>query len=108
MIEAFRLVHAQAVEQREDHQRGDALRRRVGVVDRAGGQLDLQRLGERGAIARQVLARDRAADAVKVGRDLAPDVAAIKIVEAGMGEMRQRFGERFLLQGGADRRRFAV
>ena len=55
--------HAQARKQGEDHQRGDALGRRVGVVDRARRQFDAQRLGERGAVARQILARDRAADA---------------------------------------------
>ena len=72
------------------------------------GSSTLQRLGERGAIARQILARQRAADAVEIGGDLAPDIAAIEIVEAGMGEVRQRFGKRRLLELGADFRRLAV
>ena len=47
MIEAFRLGHAQARKQGQDHQRGDALGRGVGVVERACRQFDAQRLGER-------------------------------------------------------------
>ena len=108
VIESFARGDAEAVEQRQDHQRDDALGRRVGVVDRAARQLDVQRFRESGAITRKILARDRAADAFEVGGDLAPDIAAIEIVEAGMGKMRKRLGERLLLQGGAGRRRFAV
>ena len=50
----------------------------------------------------------RTADAFEIGGDLAPDIAAIKIVEPGMRQMRERGGERLLLQDGADRRRLAV
>ena len=107
VVEAFGFGHAQAREQREDHQRSDALRRRLGVVDRPGRQFDMQRVGERRVIARDVLALDRTADAFEVGRHLASDVAAVKIVEAGMGKVRQRRGERLLLEYVTDRRRFA-
>ena len=81
---------------------------RVGVVDAADRQFDVQRFGERGVIARQVVARDRAANADKIRRDLPPDVAAIEIIEARVGQVRQRCGERFLLQDGPGRRRLAI
>ena len=108
VIEAFGFGNAEAVEQRKDHQRGNALGRRVGVVDHAYRQIDAQRFGNPGLIARQVVPGDGAADAFKIGRDLTPDVAAIEIVEAGIGEMRQRPCELFLLQSGPGRRHFAV
>ena len=72
------------------------------------GEIGAQRLGDRGLVAVQILARDRAADAFEIGGDLAPDIAAVEIVEAGMGELLERRGERLLLQRGADRRRLAV
>ena len=59
-------------------------------------------------VALQIVARQRAADAFEIGGDLAADVAAIEIVEAGMGEMRQRFGKSLLLERRADCRRLAV
>ena len=90
VIETFCLGHTQAVEQREDHQRGNTLGRRAGVVDRAAGEIGAQRLGDLGLIAVQILARDRAADAFEIGGDFAPDIAAVEIVEAGMGELFER------------------
>jgi hypothetical protein len=63
VVEAFRLGHAQSGKQREDHQRGDALGRRVGVVDRARGQLNLERLGDSGVVTNKIVVRERAADA---------------------------------------------
>ena len=56
----------------------------------------------------EVGARHRAADAFEIGGDLAPDVAAIEIVEPGMGELFERRGERALLQPCAGLGRFAV
>ena len=97
VIEAFRFADAEAGEQRKDHQRNDALGRRVGVVDGARRQRDAQRLAERGVVMRQIVAGERAADAFEIGGDLAPDIAAIKIVEAGMRQLRERFGQRLLL-----------
>ena len=66
------------------------------------GQIELQWFAERGAIARQILARDRAAQPLEIDRDLTPDIAAIEIVEAGMSQVIERFGEFFLLEDSAD------
>ena len=49
----------------------------------------------------EVPARHRTADAVEIAGDLACDIAAIVIVEPGMGEMIERCGERWLLEGRA-------
>ncbi len=87
MIEAFRVTHVQPREQGQDHQRHDALGRRVGVVDSGRRQRDAQRFGQRRSIALQIGARDRAMDAFEIGGNLAPDVAAIKIVEPGLRQM---------------------
>ena len=84
---------AQALEQREDDQRGQPLRRRRRVVERAGLRSHAERLGDLASIVLQIGARHRAADALEIGGDLAPDVAAIEIVEPGMGEMLERGGE---------------
>ena len=108
MVEALGLLDAEAVEQREDHQRGETLRRRRGVVERAGIDRDRQRLGERRRVAFEVGARDRRADAVEIAGDLARDVAAIEIGEPGMGELFERRGERRLPQHMAGGRRLAV
>ena len=56
----------------------------------------------------QVGARHRTADAFQIGGDLAADIAAIEIVEPGMGEMLERVGERGLLQAAPDFGRLAV
>ena len=84
------------------------MRRRIGVVDRPGGQFDLQRLGQIRLIPGQILARDWAADAVEIGRQLAADVAAVKIVQTVEGEMPERRGERLLRHRGAGGRRLSV
>jgi len=108
VIEAFGLLDAQPIEQREDHQRDQPLGRRVGVVEGAGGNVGSQRLGDLGLVAGEIVARHRAADAVEIGGDLAADVAAIKVVEAGMGEVLERRRQRLLFQYGADVGRLAV
>ncbi len=69
---------------------------------------DRQRLGERGAAAGEVGTGDRAADAREVAGDLASDVAAVEIVEPGMGEMIQRRGQRRLPERLAGIGRLAV
>ena len=56
----------------------------------------------------EVDARHRAVDAFEVGGDLAPDVAAIEVIEPGTGEMIERGGKRRLPEGRALRRRLAV
>ena len=71
-------------------------------------ELDAQRLGDAGAITLQILARDRAADPFQIGGDLAPDVAAIEIVEPSVRQMIERHGERALLELDARLRRLAI
>ena len=61
-----------------------------------------------GLVAIKIGAGDRRADALQVSRDLAPDVAAIEIVEARVGEMIERSGERRLLQYRTLGRRLSV
>ena len=108
VVEAFRLGDAQTGKQREDHQRSDALGRRIGVVDRARGQLDLERFGDGGVIACQIVVRERAADARQIGRDLTPDIAPVEIIEAGAGKVSEGVGERPLPHGRVDGRRLAA
>ena len=102
-------VHAQPLEQREDDQRGQPLRRRRRVVERAGARsCTLSGSAILASIFFQIGARHRAADALQIGGDLAADIAAIEIVEPGLRELLERRGERRLLQLRADLRRLAV
>ena len=93
VLEALRLRDAQALEQREDHERGESLRRRRRIVERAGLRRDAERLSDGRAIFFQIGARHRAADALEIGGNLAPDIAAIEIVKPGMGELLERRGK---------------
>ena len=56
----------------------------------------------------QIGARHRAADALEIGGNLAADIAAIEIVEPGMGEMLERRGKCGLFEPRADLRHLAV
>jgi hypothetical protein len=87
VLEAFAARHAQALEQRQDHQRGEALRGRRRVEGGAAIERDREWLGGGGAAAFEIVARHRTADALQVRGDLASDVAAVEIIEPGMGEM---------------------
>ena len=71
-------------------------------------ELHRQRLGQGGAAALEVGAGHRAAEALEIGGDLAPDIAAVEIVEPGMGELVERGGERGLLEHLAGVGRLAV
>ena len=108
VLEAFRLRDAKALEQRQDDERGEPLRRRRRVVERARLERHAQRLGHGCAILREVGPRHRAVDALEIGRDLAPDIAAIEIVETRTGEMIEGGGERALPERAAGLRRLAV
>ena len=90
MVKSFCFGNAEPVEQRQDHQRGDALRRRVRVVDRGFRQFDVQGFAHRRPVTGEILAGQRTADPLQVGRDLARDIAAVKIVETGMSELVKR------------------
>ncbi len=76
MIETFRLGDAQPLVKRKDDQGGEALGWRWRVVERAGVEGRAQWLFHCCGIFFQVRAGDRAADAVEVAGDLAPDIAA--------------------------------
>ena len=84
------------------------MRRRRRIVERAGADRDTERLGDPRFEFLQIGARHRAADAREIGGDLAADVAAIEIVEAGLDEMLKRGGEGGLLELGPRLRRLAV
>ncbi len=84
------------------------LRRRRRVVERAGACRHAQRRLHHGAELLEVGARHRAADALEVGGELAPDIAAIEIVEPGVSELLERGGKRALLQLRAHLRHLAV
>ena len=108
VIEAFRFGHAKARKQGEDHQRGDALGRRVGVVDRACREIEPQRLAERRFIVGEIRARDGTADLIEIGCDLAADIAAVEVIKAFQGEVPQRCRQRLLRHCAAFGRRLAV
>src|SRR6185312_8496656 len=108
VLEAFGLRDAQPLEQAEDDERCQALRRRRRVVERAGLYAQRERLGDKGVEFFQVGACHRAADALEIGGDLAPDVAAVKVVQPGTGEMLERGGQRALLDARAHLRRLVV
>ena len=57
---------------------------------------------------RKIGARHRATGAIEIGGDLAPDIAAIEIVETGMRKMIERRSKRRLFEGLPDLRRLAV
>ena len=52
-----------------------------------------ERLGDGGPVVFEIGARDRAADPVEIGGDLAADIAAIEVVETGIGELIEGGGE---------------
>ena len=94
MSEALRLLDREAVEDAEDDETGEALRRRLGVVMRAAGERQPQRLAPHRAVVLQVGPGAARLDQVHVRGKLATDIAAIKIVEADVAEMLQRRGQR--------------
>src|SRR5262249_56383265 len=85
-----------------------SLRRRRSVEHVAGAEREREQLDERGAAAFEIGARHWAADTVEIAGDLATDVAAVEIVEPGMGEMVERRGERCLLERRARIGRLAI
>jgi hypothetical protein len=101
VLRRLAVLHVQPFEHPEDQERGEALARRRQVVDGRVLQPDRQRLDDPGAIALQILARDRAADALQIGGDLAPDIATIEIGKARMGEPVERIGELEIAPRGA-------
>ena len=84
------------------------MRRRRRIVERAGANARAERIGNPCFVFVQIGTRHRAADALEIGGDLAADVAAIKIAQAGIGELIERRGERGLLELAARFRRFAA
>src|SRR6185503_16362442 len=72
------------------------------VIECAGLRHDAERLIHNRAVTFHVGACDWAADALKIGSDLAPNVAPVKIIEPGMGKLLERRSKRCLLQPRAD------
>ena len=70
MREVVRRLPVEPVEQGEDQERGDALRRRRAVMERAVARSDVQRRRPRGAMMGEVGGRDRAAQRGEVGGDV--------------------------------------
>ena len=84
------------------------MRRGRRIVERARLRRDAERLIDYCAIVFHVSARDWTADAIEIGGDLAPNVAPVKIVKPGMGELLKRRGKRCLLQSRAHLGHFSI
>src|SRR5262249_35852025 len=108
MFEAFASIDAKALKQRKDNQRCQSLRRWRRIVEDTRLRLNAERLIDHRAMAFQIGSRHGAVDAFEIGRDLASNIATIKIVESGMGELAEGRGKRCLLQPRADLGDFAV
>ena len=102
VFETFRLRDAQPIEQREDNDRREPLRRRRRVVESAGPRRNTERLIDGRPKAFQIASRHRAADAVEIGGNLAPDVATVEIVQPRARKMLKRCGKRGLLEHRTD------
>jgi hypothetical protein len=94
VLEGF-LAHTgtQTVEDREDHERREPLRRRREVVrgaDREGGGVGGD---DDGAVPLQIVATHRAVQALELGDERARDVAAVEVVEPVRREPFERRGE---------------
>ena len=87
MLEAVRLRDMHPVEQRQNHQRCQTLCRRRRIVERTRLGWDAERLIDGCSTVFKIGARHRAADAFEIACNFPTDIAAIKIVEAGMREM---------------------
>ena len=93
VVEALGRGLAEPLVDAENQERGEPLGRRRGIIESALADRHRERLARAGAVALQVRPRDGAADALKIGRDLVGDVAAIEIVETGAGELLERIGQ---------------
>ena len=97
MREAFRLFDVEAIVERQNDEGGEPLRRQRRVVERAGGNLDAEWIGDFGGVAFKIGTRHRTADALKVGGNLVANIAAITVVEARIGKLVERRRQRTLL-----------
>ena len=100
---------AEPLEDAEDEERGEPLGRRREVVQasRPRASPRAARPGGRGSVSRSPRVTGLPI-ALEIGGDLAPDVAAVEILEPGVGELRERVGERRQLAERAGRGRLAV
>ena len=101
MGEALGLRHPQPLENPQDQQGRQPLRRRGEIVVGAARQLQGQRLAHLGREAAQVLASDGAADALEVFGDLAAHIAPVEIIEALLGQMIEGRPQRLIAQQGS-------
>ncbi len=93
VLETVATGDLQPVENAENQQRGETLRRRRRIVMTAPLQMQGERITRDSAVGGEIFARQQRADALEIGRHLAPDIAAIEIVEASAGKLVERIGE---------------
>ena len=108
MIEGFAALDAEPVEEAEDDEGRDPLRRWRHVEEGDAVERKRQRRRLARLVPGEVGAGDRALEPFEVGGDLARDVAAVIVVEAGLGETVERVGEPRLTEDRVFLRRLAV
>ena len=101
MIEPFAERDLQPVEQSEDHQGGDPLRRRRHVEDRSHGQFGRQRLDDLGLEPLEIAKPQGRALSLQKGRMGLCETAAIGAVQPLPGKRREGLGKCRLLQDAA-------
>ncbi len=106
--EALGFGAAQPIEHAEDDERGQSLRRRRRVVHGPAAQGDSQRRRFHGPVCRKVRRRHRASDSRQLGRAGRPDLAAVEVIQPGMGQALQRIGEPRLPEERPDGRRLSA
>ena len=92
--EVVGLLDVQAIEQREDHQRCEALGGRWKVIELAAADLDRQRRAALRFVGGKIGGGDGGADAGEVSGEIAGDAAVVEIIGAVGGETIERVGQR--------------
>ena len=98
VVEALPPRHFQAIEQTENDERGDALRRRWRIEERRIFEAKRQRLAQPRPVSGEIGSRNRSARRFEVGGNFDRDVSAIEILEAGATEVIERVGEPLLFE----------
>ncbi len=93
VLEAFAADDTEPIEKPENDERCDTLRGRRRIEQRRALDAERQRLAQPRFVVRQIGAGDRSAGFLEIGRDRHGDVAAVEIVEAGVGDLLQRVGK---------------
>src|SRR5262245_36541070 len=93
MLEAFGPWRADLIEDGKDQERGEALRGRRHVVNRAGAQARAQGRYDLRLVRFEIGKPQRAACSLEVARHAARDVAIIEVGKARVGKASQGAGE---------------